>query len=157
MTNKYRVCYLDISSFQGLSIGAIHFYGELRCDGNRVELIHHLTTEEAIERTKRERADMGSEYRYKRGDKSRGFTTEEQIIDLACRTWHKHFPDADVLILGDNCVAEPQRVLVGPKEFKTQINKWYAECKAFGWYEGNPKKMERISDTFWDYWKEHTV
>ncbi len=46
----------------------------------------------------------------------------ESVIVAAKKQFKKEFPKATVLVLGMSSYAEPQKILVGPREFKTKIN-----------------------------------
>jgi len=120
--------YLKITSWAGISIGAIHFYGELRARNpyRCVELSNTLTVASAKRLNRHRRDDFrGEDWNYRAGMKVNGFDTEQEIIDLAIKTYKTHFPEGTVLILGDPVYAEPQKIIDGPK---SAIKKGIGAC-----------------------------
>lgn len=151
-----RICYLKITSFSGLSLGATHYYGALQCGDCETELEHRLTRREAIAYNKVERRiKPNGTFIYREGQKTRGFTSENDIIELAIETYKKHFPNAEILLLGERGYHEPCRVLDAPESFKREMNALNAEAESFGRYVGNPKRMNTIYsryDTLMEEW-----
>ena len=135
--------YLKITSWAGTSIGAIHFYGELRVRNpyRAIELKRTLTTASARRLTKQH----GKDFQYRVGYQTIGFETEQEIIDLAIKTYKTHFPEATVLILGDPVYAEPQKIIDGPKSV---IKKAEGLCAK---YEGY-RKDYRMADYICNEW-----
>ena len=43
LMHKIPIAYLEISSWRGISPGAIHFYGELNFNGNKIKLVKKLS------------------------------------------------------------------------------------------------------------------
>ena len=93
------IIYLQFSSLVGVSIGATHFYGSLRClePWKRVDLTHELTASEGRELTKRH----GKGYTYKAGFVTESFETKDAIRELAISTYREHFPGAVKLVEGN--------------------------------------------------------
>src|SRR5512136_161848 len=102
--NEKRIVYLEIDSWIGTSIGATHFYGELKSNGKHIELKRCLTLHQARELQKKD-------WPVEAGDLFHGFDTKDEIISLAITTYKEHFPEADILIQGRSACAEPQMVL----------------------------------------------
>ena len=121
--------YLKITSWAGISIGAIHFYGELRARNpyRVIELKRTLTTASARRLTKQH----GKDFQYRVGYQTIGFETEQEIIDLAIKTYKTHFPDATILIRGDPVYAEPQEIIDGKKSVIVKANKLRDKYKEY--------------------------
>ena len=151
---KYRIVYLHITTWQGISLGAIHYYGKLHGGGREVKLQHPLTAEQAAQVNKSAFAE-GMAFGFKVGEMYHGFDDRQEIIRLARSTWREHFPDADVLVVGNPCVAEPQRVLHGPKRFKAKVNGWLHELYKTGWDYQYRAQRRQASDAFWKYFCSH--
>lgn len=150
---KMKVVYLRITSFVGISIGASHHYGKLICGREHVELRRKLSRDDAEEMNRR----WGIDSAFKKGDFTQCFNTEDEIKKLACATFKTHFPDADVLILGNSACADPQIILIGPKAFKDKVNAWYRQAEKIGWYDGgHMSKMIEIGDKFFEYFRKMT-
>ena len=144
-----KIVYLDITSWAGLSLGAIHYYGTLwghkNGDMEKVELTRFLSARAAAKLTKLH----GTDWVYRAGRPYHGFDTRDEIIELAKRTYRDHFPAANILILGKIVVADPQPVLDGPPDFTNKVNTWVKEAESIGWYDGgHEQRMDRISDAY---------
>lgn len=143
-----RIVYLEISSWVGISLGATHCYGDLWSNGERYPMRKKLTPREAIALNKKHEWDQ-----YRGGDLYSGFDSHSEITLIALETYKTHFPQADILVLGRSCVAEPQKILDGPPEIKEKVNAWYEEAEKIDWYDGDQEeRMEKISNEFWEFW-----
>lgn len=152
------ICYLKITSWAGMSIGAVHYYGNLHCGdyANDVKMENILTRQDAIAYNKVERSiGRATPYVYRQGQKTTGFLDRDRIIELAIQTYKQHFPQAIMLILANAARYEPQIVLDAvDTEFKEIINAMHAEGERFGWHEGNPKRMNALDKRFDDFMKK---
>ena len=137
--------YLRITSWSGISIGAIHYYGELKARNpyRAIELKRTLTAASARRLTKQH----GKDFQYRAGYETIGFETEQEIIDLAIKTYKTHFPEATVLILGDPVYAEPQKIIDGPKSAIKKADKLRAKYEECG-----EERNWRMSDSICDEW-----
>lgn len=149
--NKNDIVCLEISSWRGISIGAMHYYGKIV--GYKDNEYHHATLTRklsayvAAEMNRHHRKEFPYEhdpYRYRAGQTTECFDTRQQIISLAKRCWLTHFPKAHVLMLGSFSVANPQQILIAPADFKKKVNDLWREDERIGGYEGNPKRSEEI-------------
>ncbi len=147
MKTKITPCYLDVSSYVGISIGADHYYGHLKYNDQKIELKHRLTQKEADLLNKKD----GNNYnRYKKGALSERFDTEEQVEKIAIKTWKQHFPDANILIKGSDVYIEPQPCIDGLKVIKDKINRLYKRACKLGWFDnGNDKIVDEICDEYY--------
>jgi len=140
--------YLKITSFRGLSLGAVHYYGELRARNpyRCVELSNTLTVASAKRLNKQRRDEFrGEDWNYRVGMKVNGFDTQQEIIDLAIKTYKTHFQDATILIRGDPVYAEPQEIIDGKRSVIVKANKL---CNKYKEYE----KDYRMADSICDEW-----
>jgi hypothetical protein len=114
---RKRAVWLDVSSWRGISIGAIHFYGELKTtyhdDLPHVELKRKLTKSEAKELTKLQNDNslFQAGFRWEAGDETRCFDTKEDVIKAAIAQYQALFPTKTLLLLGSPVYAEHDAVL----------------------------------------------
>jgi len=150
--DEKRVVYLEITSWIGMSIGATHYYGELKCGDKKVDLLHPLTRKEAANLNKESLFD----YMYKAGENYPGYVNRDKLIKQAIKTFIDHFPTADILISGRSYCADPQEILVGPEDLKEFVNSLVKEADSFGRYEGDKMRMEIIFQKFRKFWHAYT-
>jgi hypothetical protein len=143
--------FIEITTWMGMSLGAIHYYGELKGyksedEGSRIGIVleHGLTQREA---TVLNKAGDFHYALYKKGAMYRGFSSKEEIIELGLKVWKEYFPNATILILGRNYAAEPQKVLVGPPNYMEKVNAWVEQFPHGDWIEESYK----IADEFQKY------
>lgn len=152
MEDKDEV-YIEITSFIGVSIGAKHYYGHLigYKDGEytSIELYNCLSAREARKLNR----DSWFDAAFREGDMYAGFDTKDDIINLALVKWKHYFPDASILVLGDIAYGKPQEVLVGPEDYKKQINEWAEQFPRGNW----TSVSERLSDQFIKYRREYII
>lgn len=109
---------LEISSWRGTSIGAVHYYGTLVChhpEYREVELRRSLTAEDAKILTKLHNNGLlyGVEvYRYKKGDLVNSFDTQEEIIAMAKKVYKHLFPGKNVLLLGKSVYLDDKVIVL---------------------------------------------
>lgn len=127
--------HLDISSWDGISIGAVHHYGRLMgyVDGQyvSVELIHPLTKEMADQLNAKDDWDG-----YKEGMDTERFNTSEEVRTHALKTWREHFPGAVLLFEGSPTYSEPKRCLACPTPAAMKVFD-----KVFMWWQ----EMDRLN------------
>ncbi len=145
------IVYLKISTWQGISLGATHYYGELVMSAGEdyrvIELKKSLTKRQAAKLNKA--ADM--DWLYEPGDQYHGFDTKAEIIVLAVKTFRDHFPGADLLILGNPAYSEPMPILVGDSQANEKAEELVTAAEAIGGYgRGKDKEMDKLVDA----WRE---
>lgn len=95
---------LDIYSWQGVSLGATHYYAEIRDPDYRSKgnIKHKMTKAEASAVNKKNRLmyndDVASMYRVSPGDETEGFDTKEDAIAEAVRQWLEYAPAGSRLV-----------------------------------------------------------
>ncbi len=122
-----KIVYLSISSWQGISIGATHHYGKLHFnyDVEDVVLKRTLSKKSAEELTKIH-SRMSMPIEYEEGEETNSWNGVQSIVEHAKTVYKKHFPEADVLVIGDHCDCEPKEwVDGGEHETKTQMNNFF--------------------------------
>ena len=136
-----RVIFLSITSWGGISPDAFHYYGKLKTYSSEddIELLHPLSKREVIELNKK--LEEYDEYHYHPGELYRGFWSKEKLIDYAIKSYKNYFPMAQILLLGDTYIAEPQLPLDGVLWLVTAIKEAY---------ELNEKKYNpKVCDLYW--------
>lgn len=125
--------YASVSTYRGISFGAVHFYVKLHCQSPRrmIEVQHVLTEAEA--EILREKDDWPS---WRSDDTTQRFDTKEEAIEAARIVWAAEAGEGDALILGDSAYAEPQPILEGPRDFKIVGNRLHELCEKIGWWDG---------------------
>lgn len=153
-----NVIFVKVDTFVGTGVGAVHYYGILRqlCGGRSVDVTHKLTQIEAdrlnkkwLTKDMRESLSAG----YQKGECSSRFFSREAAINAAKKQFKKCFPKAAVLVLGSSGVVEPQRILVGPKEFKDKINKLVKKYDKLDWdIRTDRKEIEELEKKWEKLW-----
>jgi hypothetical protein len=143
MNNGLNIVYCDITSFTEIgSIGAEHWYGKLKqgwgdwnlAYDNQVELLHPLTQKEATYLNKKSNNKFS---RYKKGELSHRFDTEEEVEKFAINIWREKFPDGLVLISGSSGTCQPQKPLDAvDKKLLGKLVVIWNKFKPF-WEDGN--------------------
>lgn len=129
------------------SLGGEHYTGSVKgyqAKGkfHSMEITHKLTAKQALALNKKDGSKWGG--RHKPGDDSGRFDTRAQIERKAIATFQKAFPHAIVLNTGSGCVADAQRVLVGPEWFKDAANELHAMREKVGGYEGDEATCTKL-------------
>jgi len=138
---KLKTCHLSISSYRGISPGAIHFYGSLWCDGERIELKKKMDAKDASYLSTKD-------YKYHAGEMTERFNLENEIREIAIQSWKKYYPEADVLLEGSSGILDPQKCLDGPPLLKDRINKLWQRAEKIGGWNGDIKEMTKISNEY---------
>jgi len=141
---------LNITTWRGISVGAVHVYGTLSCDDEKyVRMTKTLTRKTAAQMNKMDRDWGRIGLTHRPGEESECFDTEDDVIDVAKDTYKEHYPKADALVQGTPADCDPKEVLDGPKKFITAGMKLYKKTEKVGGWEGDIEAMEKICDE-WD-------
>lgn len=141
---------LNVTTWQGISIGAVHWYAKLYYEVDNkletVEITRKMPAKEARERSKQAKEEGYRSTLYRAGEETEGFNTEQEAIQAGIDYFKKHFDG--VLYLGEyaSCSAwkrviywkEPHAALV--KEMNEISDKFIA----VDGYEGDEKEAEKL-------------
>jgi hypothetical protein len=147
---------LEIESWMGVSIGAIHFYGTLHFDDTdgeyqRIEIRRVLDEDAAYKLTKQKNSGKNPDYwvDYEEGQDTECFDGSGDIKRIAIDTWKEHCPDGELLICGRFAVGDPQEVIAADDpEVMKLINEMCDHAELIGGYEGDFDTMRKISDLY---------
>lgn len=120
---------LDVTTFRGISAGAVHYYGTIKGRGEyRIEQM--LTPERAAALTA---ADSG--FTYQAGTWSNRFDTRAEIEAAALVAWRAVALDDDALVVGPSYSVGPRKPVAGPRQFVdiARVVWWCAE--QLGWHD----------------------
>lgn len=134
-----KIAYLNVTSWVGRLAYAEHFYGRLTYERQDEEVLHTITAEEA-ERLNGDK--LCDERDYEEGSECSRFFTHEGVVKAALEQWQTHWPDAEVLLLGEPCVLDPTEVLAGPDSFMTEGNEIVKLCYSTGYYDADELTAE---------------
>ena len=149
-----EIVFLTVSSWRGVSIGAQHYYGRLSLiEGSQsFDVVYKLSKEDAEHFNNFWSLEGSKELiGYEEGEETSRFRSEKKLITAAKRQFRKHFPNAKVLVLGDRGVVEPQPILVGPRQFKSEINKLAKRAKEIDYWEDN-EEMQMLCAKWQQLW-----
>jgi hypothetical protein len=145
-----NIAHLNITSWVGISIGAVHVYGKLRYkDWDYIEIKRVLTQAEANKINKKE--DMiNATYHYRKGDECGRFDTEKEIIDLTIKLLEKKYPQVDLLLSSDGASVSVNKAFWGKdKKLVNRINELYEEADKLDFYSGkDDDRMEELDYEF---------
>ena len=145
-----KVVYLDITTWQGSSVGAVHWYGELKQKGQRpITLEAPLSTSHATYVNKQaQRRGLGIPY--EPGDMYSGFMEREHVIGLARACWKIVYPDAVLLLEGRTGIVEPMPILEAPETWDVAgLNELWALCEELGWWNGGNERKVQLASEGW--------
>lgn len=148
--NKYCV-FLEISSWVGISGGAIHVYGKLvghDTNGKRVniELERPIGQEEAKALNQKDYGKDAYLCMWDEGDTTIRFNTVQELHTFAKKGFKENFPNGKVLIEGRSYALDPELILVAPAELKRKANTILKAVEKCGRWEGDEKLMEKLSN-----------
>lgn len=138
--------YLDITSWRGISVGAMHYYGSIVVSSDvptEIPLMRKITRPAQIELA---RQDGGDRYLslYPVGGETERWRSKKLLRKAAVRYFNKHYSIEDSLLIeGSFTTCEPQTVLHGKEPFKSAINELCRQAEECGFWD-NEEIMERI-------------
>lgn len=144
---------LEISSWRGISIGAVHWYASLKMDDPKakyglttIELTRPLLAEEVKTMNAEAKAQGYMARMYRIGEQTEGFNTEEEAIQAGIKYFNEHY--TGVLYKGQYSVCSAwQDLLVWPKEhdiIAKSMTKLAKQFQALNGYECKPKDLPTI-------------
>lgn len=115
---KISILHLEITSWQGISIGATHYYGRITFPFEEkekdIELGFQLTETDVRNLNRKERDFYALSYRtrYHVGERSIRFDTQEEIKKVAIEYYGEHLKNKyPLFVCGESGVIEPQEIL----------------------------------------------
>jgi hypothetical protein len=147
---------LEIESWCGVSIGAVHCYGNLLYDDadgkfQKVEIRRTLDADGAIKMMKQKNDNRNPDYwvEYSAGDTTECFDGSGEIKEIARKRWKELCPDAGLLICGRFAVGDPQEIIdADDPEVMKLINEMCDHAELIGGYEGDFETMKKISNLY---------
>lgn len=143
---KSNKVFLYITSYRGISFGAVHYYGSLTSydpDYKNVEVMKIMSEEEAKICNLNDKYDS-----YEAGDETIRFNSEEELKLRAIEIWKTIFPKGEVLFCGSICDADPCEILIAPEPYKELGNELWKSAELIDYYKNHPEIMEKISNTW---------
>lgn len=146
---------LEVNSFRGISIGAVHWYGTIVISNSgcyeRIKLQRKMTDKEISLLNKQEERSAN-----RRGMLTDGFDSEEQVIEYGRKEFDKIL-HGGVLFLGSNaCLSAWKRVIMWPPQVDSivaKMNKISDEFKDINGYEGNYEKASNLDEEWMKLYK----
>jgi hypothetical protein len=153
MVKEEHIVFLTITSWVDVSAGAKHYYGRLRpLNGSQQHDVKFILSKEEALALSIERG-MSVDCGYVEGDESERFKSKKAVIATARKQFKIAFPKAKVLVLGDRGVVEPQEILVGPPEFKREINALVKAYDKLDWDYSKEDQLEiKQLEEKWEKW-----
>lgn len=144
----------QVSTYEGLCPGAIHYYGTLKASDRSykyqiksVEVVRNLSASEADKLNLSQRDDAP---KYKKGETSNKFNSEESLLKEAIRQWKRHFPKARLLLRGSFATCGPQVVLdCKDAKLRERLKALYKQAEQIDFYENDFERMDEIAKR-WD-------
>ena len=117
------IVYVVTTTWQGISFGARHWYGNLKTDDVSHELTAPLTQKHCAILNK-ELRDGGYNMQYWAGAMYAGFLSLEELYAAAIREWNGPFPNGRALIVsvGNNSSINPKYILELDSVEKDSLN-----------------------------------
>ena len=138
--------YLEITSWRGISIGAIHYYGSMVvCNGKltKTPLMRKITKAAQIELARQDGGDRHLSL-YPVGSETERWRSKDALRRAAIRWFNKRYSTEDsMLIEGSFTTCEPQTVLHGKEPFRSAINELCEQAEECDYWE-DEKAMDRI-------------
>jgi hypothetical protein len=136
---------LDISSFRGISPGAVHFYGKLKHGRQEVELKRPMSAEEAAALNAKDRWTG-----WREGMETARWNSIADLYEEAFRVWKDHFPRGALLVVGDPSECDPRETIAGPPEWKNKLNEIWRKYEELDGWEGDDEERVRELCDEWD-------
>lgn len=153
--NLEKIVILEISTWVE-AIGAEHYYGHIRRDGERFDITQELTEDQA--KSLNDKAGMSyNGIGYNAGDESVSFWTKESVCERAVHVITNKYPLVE-LILEDGDELNPANVLWAKspesKELLTNIRSKYDEIisKCTEWRQDPWEIDKEGTDKLYDEW-----
>lgn len=146
----HNVVNVEITTYRGISLDAVHFYASLSFYDpddkyHREQLRRPLSTKEAKALNKKDRCDSFCLYRA--GEMTDRFDAVEDIHLRAIEVFKDVAPHTKFLTCGPGALLEPKLVLVGPKKYKDRVNELAKRGEELEWRD-DEVELQAICDEF---------
>jgi len=154
----FRIVFLDVTSWIGISLGAEHHYGRLSFEVRpqkldnidkykEVELKRRLGAKEVKDLNKKD-SSLGLSM-YGVGEKTHRFNSQVAVFVEARKVWRKKFPKAHILIDGQTGIIQPQRIMEvveGLENTMKRANKLFKQFDDLGRWDikENQRRVNKI-------------
>ncbi len=146
-----RAWYLETTSWQGIAIGAIHYYAKLVDPDYKVHQVEiTLSVDQAAVLNQYDR-----HVTYEAGDQTSRWDDKKDLCKAGLVLFQAIAPSTDVLLKGNHCSADPLEPLFGPTEAVTELRKIWRDAEDIGWWEGVEKTMHQIAKPWACWWEKH--
>jgi hypothetical protein len=134
--------YLEVTTWRGMSIGAIHYYGRLRVGDKTIDVMRKVTAAAVKELNRRD----GGGYDWQVGEETSRWNSKLALERAAIRWFKANYSIEDsMLIKGLSGIFEPQPVICGKEPFKSAINQLHSRAEECGFWH-NENVMQDICD-----------
>lgn len=150
MSNNKHIVRILISTWEGYSAGATHYYGKICYKGEYIEIKKILTLKEANELNKKD-----ENLCYRKGEKSERFDSKESIVKKAKKIildkWKK---DVKLIIIKDYW--NPNEVVwCYDNQLRIKLNRLWQKAEAMYAMSDDPWKLDKEkADKIWDDWEK---
>lgn len=138
-----------ITTYSGISAGAIHWYLKVTSHLREIEVYWTLDARRAAEMTKREHPS----FTWRAGNRTNRFDTIAQARTAGRLVFSWVDTGTGLLVAGDH--SGPARPLAGPPNLMVDAWAFYDEAVTAGWYEGDYAAMADV-DNRWHEWERAT-
>lgn len=146
MSDKPTLWTADITSWRGISLGAIHWYVKLRSHRCTVDVEWALNEQRAAQMTTRERGS----FTWRLGDYTNRFDTKDEAERAAVLAWSwLDAKGAGVLLDRQSSSSSPGKPLAGDAELVRIAQDFHDRADACGWYEGDERTMRVVGNEWW--------
>jgi len=144
-----RFYYLTISTYIGISCGAMHYYGRIRYDSNdgdhkEVDLEHPISPRASRKINRSEGWIV-----FRPGDMIRSFASENEVRDAAIKWFIEAGDSQGILLEGLFASADPMKALAGDPAAIENINSLYAAWESIHGWGGVHSAAQTVAD-LWD-------
>lgn len=144
--------HLEITSWRGISFGAMHYYGNIIIHDPAFQKIPVMRKV-----TKSVQAELAAQdgetdyFTYEIGSETERWRSKESLRRAAIKWFKKNASiENSILIEGSSSTCEPQLIIYGKEPFKSAINALYERREELDW---DNKEDEEELDKICDQWK----
>jgi len=143
------IAHLEVSSWRGISIGAVHWYCELivedGTDTKYIKMVRPLTAKEVAVMNK-ERRERGYTGHHSVGEATEGFITEQEAIKAGIDFFSAHYKGV-LFDSGHTSCSAWKKVIIWQPQFAPSVNKMNTIAdifQGFNGYECEKKNMKLV-------------